>query len=69
MVKDAYKAKGIKYADMLKVAKEDGRSAYAHHVDQTVALRGEALKSQVEAQFAALKAMNGAGEDELSLEA
>lgn len=55
-VRDVYKAKGVNYQAMLKATKEDGRSAYAHHVDQYVALKHDQLKAIVEAQFAAMAA-------------
>lgn len=62
-VRDVYKSKGVNYQAMLKATKDDGRSAYAHHVDQYVALKGDQLKAIVEAQFAAMAAAKTAGDD------
>lgn len=65
-VRDVYKAKGVNYQAMLKATKEDGRSAYAHHVDQYVELKHDQLKAIVEAQFAAMNATKDVA-DELDL--
>lgn len=65
-VRDVYKAKGVNYQAMLKATKEDGRSAYAHHVDQYVELKHDQLKAIVEAQFAAMSATKDVA-DELDL--
>jgi len=65
-VRDLYKAKGIKYMDMLKAEKE-GKSMFAHHVDAYVEAKGDQLRAIVEAQFAAMKTMESVGDAELDL--
>lgn len=53
-VRDLYKAKGVNYQAMLTATKEDGRSAFAHHVDQYIAAKGDQLRAIAEAQLAAM---------------
>lgn len=62
-VRDVYKAKNVNYQAMLKATKEDGRSAYAHHVDGYLALKSDQLRAIVEAQFAAMEAAKTVGDE------
>lgn len=68
-VRDLYKAKGIKYMDMLaaKDPANPDHSMYAKHVDQYVEAKGDQLRAIVEAQFAAMKSMEAVADAKLDL--
>jgi len=68
-VKDLYKAKGIKYKDMLdaKDPANPDQSMYAKHTSAYLEAKGEQLRAIVEAQFAAMKTMESVADADLDL--